>query len=44
MPTFDFYFSKQPATTYFSFDIGHEGIFVFIYPLQLAMLWPGVKL
>lgn len=44
MPTFDFYMVDQPAVTYFSFEIGNEGIFLFIYPLQFAMLWPRVKL
>lgn len=44
MPTFDFYFVKSTCKSYFSFEIGSEGIFLFITPIQFAMLWPGVKL
>lgn len=44
MPTFDFYFVKSTCNRYFSFEIGSEGIFLFITPIQFAMLWPGVKL
>lgn len=31
------------AGQWFSFEIGHEGIFLFITPLELAFLWPGVE-
>lgn len=44
MPTFDFYVVKHTANSYFSFEISSEGVFLFVSPLQLAMLWPGVKL
>lgn len=43
MPKFDFYIVKDTSKTLFSFEIGHEGIFLFITPLQLALLWPWVK-
>lgn len=44
MPTFDCYVVKNTVNDYFSFSISSEGVFLFIAPLQLAMLWPGVKL
>jgi len=44
MPTFDFYIVEHPGKELFSFQIGTEGIFLFIYPLQLALLWPWTKL
>lgn len=44
MPTFDFYIVKSAVKSYFSFEIGSEGIFLFVNPIQFAMLWPGVKL
>jgi hypothetical protein len=44
MPTFDFYFVDGECPSFFSFEIGKEGIFLFISPLQLALLWPWTKL
>lgn len=44
MPTFDYYVVKSTVNDYFSFSISNEGVFLFVAPLQLAMLWPGVKL
>ncbi|WPC68332.1 hypothetical protein SBP18_07455 [Rhodoferax ferrireducens] len=44
MPTFDFFVVEQTANSYFSFEINSEGIFLFVYPLQLALLWPWIKL
>jgi hypothetical protein len=44
MPTFDFYVVTGNCNNWFSFEIGSEGVFLFITPLQLAILWPGVKL
>lgn len=44
MPTFDCYFVKDTGKSLFSIEIGSEGIFLFISPIQFAMLWPGVKL
>jgi hypothetical protein len=43
MPTFDFYMVDHTAHSYFSFEINREGIFLFICPLQLALLWPWIK-
>lgn len=43
MPKFDFYVVEHTAGSYFSFEISSEGIFLFLCPLQLALLWPGVQ-
>lgn len=43
MPTLDFYVVKTPGTNLFSFEISTEGIFLFITPLQFALLWPWTK-
>ncbi|WP_156370538.1 MULTISPECIES: hypothetical protein [unclassified Acidovorax] len=41
----DWYVLPSPSanTGPFSFLIDHEGIFLFIKPVQLALLWPWVK-
>lgn len=44
MPTFDFFIVKNTVKSFFSFEITSEGVFLFITPIQFAMLWPGVKL
>jgi hypothetical protein len=43
MPTFDWYIVRDPRA-YFGFEITNEGVFLFVSPLQLAMLWPWIKL
>ncbi|MES2943592.1 MAG: hypothetical protein V4772_12055 [Pseudomonadota bacterium] len=43
MPTFDCHIVTSNAQTHFSFEIGREGIFLFINPIQFAMLWPWIK-
>ncbi len=43
MPTFDWYIVRD-ARAYFGFEITNEGVFLFVSPLQLAMLWPWIKL
>jgi hypothetical protein len=43
MPTFDCYVVKNTVKSLFSFEITSEGIFLFITPIQFAILWPGVK-
>ncbi|WP_422834336.1 hypothetical protein [Variovorax sp. HJSM1_2] len=44
MPTLDFYVVENCGTNLFSFSVGTEGVFLFIAPLQFAILWPWVKL
>ena len=41
----DWYVLSNPSanTGPFSFSIDHEGIFLFIKPVQLALLWPCVQ-
>lgn len=43
LPTFDCYIVKHPGFSLVSFEINGEGIFLFITPLQLALLWPWTK-
>ncbi len=43
MPTLDCYVVTSPGTSLFSFEIGTDGIFLFITPLQFALLWPWTK-
>ena len=40
----DYYIVKTPNLFPFEFSIGGEGIFLFIKPVQFALLWPWVKL
>lgn len=42
---FDYYVvtSTAPGTLPLNFSIDHEGIFLFIKPVQFAILWPWVK-
>lgn len=40
VPHFDFYIVKSPGQSLVSFEISSEGVFLFITPLQLALLWP----
>ncbi len=35
--------SSSASTGPFSFLVDHEGIFLFVKPVQLALLWPWVK-
>jgi len=42
LPTFDVSIIENPGITYFSFEISKEGIFLFLTPMQFALLWPGV--
>ena len=41
----DWYVLSNPSanTGPFSFSIDHEGVFLFLKPVQLAVLWPWVK-
>lgn len=43
MPQFDLYVVDAGCKSFFSFEVNNEGVFLFITPLQLAMLWPWVK-
>ena len=38
-----FRFVPINAGTFFSFQIDNEGIFIFLAPFELALLWPWVK-
>ncbi len=40
---FDYYVASNPNLFPFEFSIGGEGIFLFIKPVQFALLWPWVK-
>lgn len=40
----DAYIVRQPGPCLVSFEISTEGVFLFITPLQLALLWPWTKL
>jgi hypothetical protein len=42
LPTFDVSIIENTGITYFSFEISKEGIFLFLTPMQFALLWPGV--
>lgn len=44
MPTLNFRIVEITAGSLFSFEINHEGMFLFIYPFELALLWPWTKL
>ena len=41
----DWYVLSNPSanTGPFSFSIDHDGVFLFLKPVQLALLWPWVK-
>jgi len=41
----DWYVLSAPSASVepFSFLINHEGIFLFIKPVQVALLWPWVE-
>lgn len=41
---FDFYVVGNRDLFPFEFSIGGEGIFLYIKPVQFALLWPWVKL
>jgi hypothetical protein len=32
------------AGSLLSFEINKEGVFLFLYPIELALIWPWVKL
>ena len=40
---FVYYVASNPNLFPFEFSIGGEGIFLFIKPVQFALLWPWVK-
>lgn len=46
MPTFDYYIVSpyKGPQTWFSFEIGSEGVVLLLGHLQLAMLWPWIPL
>lgn len=44
MPTFDLRVVADDCKDWFNFSIGSEGIFLFITPIEFAILWPWVKL
>lgn len=39
----DFWLVGPGCKSFFSFEVSNEGIFLFLNPLQLALLWPWVK-
>lgn len=43
MPTFGFRLVEITGSTLFSFLVNSEGIFLFITPFELAILWPWSK-
>ena len=42
MPKLHLRIVEITAGAWFSFQIGEEGIFLFITPIELALTWPGV--
>lgn len=42
MPTLHFRFIPNDASAA-SFHVDHEGIFLYVWPFELALLWPGVQ-
>ncbi len=43
MPTLHFRLLTSPDASALEFSINHEGMFLFVWPFELALLWPGVK-
>lgn len=43
LPRFDWYVVTNSGTGLVSIEIGTEGVFLFITPLQLALLWPWTE-
>ena len=43
MPTLHLRTVPITCGTWFSFEINHEGIFLFVCPVELALLWPWTK-
>lgn len=44
MPSLHLRVVEITAGSLFSFEINHEGMFLFITPLELALIWPWTKL
>lgn len=43
MPTLGFRIVEITAGTWFSFEVNHDGVFLFLCPFEIALLWPGVE-
>jgi hypothetical protein len=45
MPTLHFRFLPNPADqgSVVSFHVDNEGMFLWVWPFELALLWPGVQ-
>jgi len=42
MPSLHFRFiPSSPGAA--SFQVDHEGVFLYVWPFELALLWPGVQ-
>ena len=39
----DFYVVGPDCKSLFSFEVNNEGVFLFVAPIQFALLWPWVK-
>lgn len=44
MPTVNLRIVEITAGCLFSFQVDNEGVFLFVYPLELALIWPWTKL
>lgn len=45
MPSLHFRFLPTPADegSVVSFHVDHEGAFLWVWPFEIALLWPGVQ-
>lgn len=43
MPKLCFRIVEITAGVLLSFEINHEGAFLFLCPFEIALLWPGVE-
>lgn len=43
MPTLHFRIITNVDCNAASLHVDHEGLFLFIWPFELALLWPGVE-
>lgn len=44
MPSLHFRIVEITAGSYFSFEVNHEGVFLFACPFEVALIWPWVEL
>lgn len=44
MPSLHFRLVEITAGSLFSFEVNREGVFLFVYPFELALIWPWTEL